>query len=135
MAAKEPFNPTTLIELFENSKFNFSIKSGIGFTLALAKTFDISNWLRDQLLNKDYSLERNALVYGLVKKGGFRNNEELKKFIKKIFDKYHNDEIMRIFRKLGDKNDLVFLEEKSRSADNKLGKEINKVMEKIRAKR
>ena len=42
---------------------------------------------------------------------------------------------MRIFRKLGDKNDLVFLEEKSRSADNKLGKEINKVMEKIRAKR
>ncbi|RPE08433.1 hypothetical protein EGT74_15400 [Chitinophaga lutea] len=68
IAAGEPFDSTLLIDLIERPEFNFSIKGGMAIVLSYAKTNDISDWLRDQLLNKPYALERIGLIPGLEKK-------------------------------------------------------------------
>lgn len=130
IGAAQPFDPALLIDIFETSDLNFSLKSGIAFTLVFAKTADISEWIRDQLLNKDYSLERSALVFGLEKKGGFKSDKELMIFIKKVFDKYHEEITFKLFIKFGDEDDFLFLEKKAKTSDSKLAKTIIKFIDK-----
>jgi len=132
MGAKEPINPSPLIELFDKTDLNFSLKSGIAYTLVFAKTQDISVWIKDQLLNKDYSIERSALIEGLNNKGRFSSAKELMNFIRKIFDKYHDEEVLKLFKKFGDHNDILFLENYLKSADKKLAKQIIKIIEAIK---
>ncbi len=128
MAAKEPFDPSLLIGLFENSELNHYLKSGIAFTLACAKTTDIAEWMKDQLLNKDFSSAKHGLISGLYEKGGFKDDKELMAFLKKIFDKYHNDTVLKLFKKYGDSDDFAFLENKAETSNEKLAKEIKKVL-------
>lgn len=130
--AKEPFDPSVLIDLFENSDLNFSLKSGIAFTLVEARTLPISKWMKDQLLNKEFSLERSALVAGLYAKGDFKSIPELMNFSKKIFDKYHNDIALKLFKKYGNQDDLAFLEIQAKKADKKLAKDLGKAIEALK---
>ena len=50
--------------------------------------------------------------------------------MRSIFDKYHNDTVLKIFRKLGDKDDMKFLQEKAEQYDGKTAKEIKKIIAK-----
>ena len=128
ISAKEPFDPTLLIDLFENSDLNFYLKTAIGLALAYGKTPDISGWLKNQLLTMEYSVERGVLVEGLFAKGGFKTEREYMDFLKLIFDKYHNDTVLKIFKKIGNAEDIQFLVDKSRLADAKLAKKIKKAL-------
>lgn len=131
MAANEPFDPSVLIKLFDETDFNYAVKSGIAYTLAFAKTTDISVWIKDQLLNKDYAIERSALVEGLNNKGRFSSAKELTNFLKKIFDKYHDEEVLKLFKEFGDNEDALFLKNKSETVDKKLSNQIEKVIKSI----
>lgn len=128
ISAEEPFDPAILIDLFETSDYNFSIKGGIAIVLSYAKTVDISDWIKEQLLNKPYSLERVGLVPGLEKKGGFNSSEELIKFLGLIFDKYSMNWLFDIYKKYADEDDIDFLLDKMNIADAKKKKEISKLI-------
>ena len=130
--AREPFDPALLINIFENSDLNFYLKSAVALTLSYARTPDISSWIKDQLSSKDYAVEKHGLIDGLRSKGGFRSDREFMDFLKEIFNKYHNNTVLKIFQKYGDKDDFKFLEEKAKTADLKLAKEIRKAIEKKR---
>ena len=134
MSARIPFDPALLIDIFENSDMNFHLKSGIALTLGHARTLDVSQWMRNKLLNEPFANENYGLVFGLYKKGGFETNADFMGFIKKIFDKYHSDEILKFFVKYGDGNDLLFLKEKVKTADKKFAKSIQKVIDKMSVK-
>ena len=129
-SAKECFDPSILLKLFEESDLVPEVKSSIGFAIILAKTGDISNWIKKQLLNNDYAYERSALVNGLIKRGGFKNEDELKKFLELILKKYPIA-VLEVYNKIGDKDDIDFLLEQMKIADKKLGKEIEKTLKKI----
>ncbi|HVU57559.1 MAG TPA: hypothetical protein VHD83_20995 [Puia sp.] len=130
MSAKRVFDPSLLIDLFENSDLNETIKAGIGLTLSYANTTDISEWMKDQLLDKELRMERYALIDGLLKKGKFSSVKEYMNFLKKIFDRYGGEDILKLFKKYGDKDDMLFLAEKAKKAEPKFAKAINKVIEK-----
>ena len=130
ISSSEPFPPDVLISLFE-SDLNFSLKSGIANALAYAKTGDISGWIKGQLLN-DYSTERSLLIDGLKTKGRFADNRELISFLKGIFDKYHDDAVLKLFKKYGNAEDIPFLKEKAELSEKKLAKAINKTIEGIK---
>lgn len=128
--AKEPFDPSLLIELFEKSNLNSSVKSGIGYAIILSKTGDISRWLKGHLLKKNITFENGALVMGLPERGGFKNRDELKEFLELIFEKYPIT-VLELYNKIGNKDDVDFLLEQIKKADKKLSKEIEKTLKKI----
>jgi hypothetical protein len=134
ISAKEPFDPAIIIDLFNRHDFNFSIKSGFEVALVYAPTEDISIWLKDQLLNHEYALERQILILGLPNKGGFKNENELIAFLKQIFDKYPIDTWFKVFKKYGSIDDIPFLQSKLEQVDKKIGKEIFKLISAIENK-
>ncbi len=133
----EPFDSGFLIGLFESPDYDLSIKWGIGNTIMLSKTKDVSGWVKDQLLNKPYSLERTSLFDNLLKKGVFKDKQELIGFLKKVFDKYKNyDEYLKIFEKNSTKEDVEFLRKKAKEIiESKLNKKLLKMIEKISSKK
>ncbi len=118
IGAKEPFNASVLIKLFDESNLNTTLKGSIATVLAYSRTQDISAWMKDQLLNKDYSYKRCTLVWGLNNKCRFKTAKELMDFIKKIFDKYHDEEVLKLFKKFGDETDVKFLREQVNKIDS-----------------
>jgi hypothetical protein len=116
IGAKEPFDPSPLIKLFDESDLNYALKDSIATALAYSKTQNISTWLKDQLLNKGYAHERCVLVGSLNNKGCFKTEKELMGFVKKIFDKYHDEEVLKLFKKFGDETDVKFLAEQASNA-------------------
>jgi hypothetical protein len=135
ISAKEPFDPAIIIDLFNRDDFNFSIKSGFEVALVYAPTEDISIWLKDQLLNHEYALERQILILGLPNKGGFKNENELIAFLKQIFDKYPIDTWFKVFKKYGSIDDIPFLQSKLEQVDKKIGKEIFKLISAIETRK
>lgn len=110
---KEPFDPTILIDLFENSTHNSSVKSMIAHTLSMAKTYDISNWILTQLLSNESAFERCALLRGLVLKASLKNVDELMDVLQQLFEKYILYELyQKIYSRFGRKNDVPSLETK-----------------------
>lgn len=128
--ARETFDPSPLIKLFEESDLNPTVKNSIGFVIIGSKTGDISKWLKKSLLEKHVAFENTALVSGLPKRGGFKDTIELKKFLKLIFEKYPIS-VLVLYDKIGDKDDVDFLLEQIKIADKKLSKEIEKTLKKI----
>lgn len=124
------FDPFVLIKLFENKELNFSIKSSIGFVIADANTKDISNWLKKQLSDKNFSLEKCSLINALPRKGGFKSNTELIEFVKGIFDNYiNNEDILKIFKKHGTYEDVIFLKNKLSTVNKPLQRKVQKVID------
>lgn len=135
-SAKAAFNPEVLIDLFENSAYNEQIKSSIGLVLAKAKTFNISDWIKDQLLSKPYAFERAALMDGLECKSGISTPESLVDFLKLIYDKYWwFESYQKMYKKYAQKEDILFLEEKIDHTNKRMVKEISKVIEGIRLRK
>lgn len=135
ISAEEPFDPSILIELFENGDYNFSIKGGIAIVLSSALTYDISSWIRDQLLNKPYALERVGLIPGLAKKGAFKTSEALIEFLELIFDKYAGDWLFDEYKKYANENRIDFLLDKINTSDSKLKKSITKLITAIQKRK
>jgi hypothetical protein len=79
----DQYNPKVLIELFEKSNLNETLKCTIGFVLSITNTSEIKDWLLSQLLDKEHSFGRAGLLDGIVPKGGFNTKDELKKFFLK----------------------------------------------------
>ncbi|MBO9563696.1 MAG: hypothetical protein J7621_13020 [Niastella sp.] len=131
-SAKTPFNPTVLIDLFINSSYNQTIKSTIGLVLAKANTLDISNWLLDQILNKDYSFERAALIDGLENKARITTVDSLIEVLQTIFNKYWwFESYQKLFKKYGRKEDIQFLKSKIDKLDKRMVREISNVINAI----
>jgi hypothetical protein len=113
IGADEPFDPTVLIDLFENSNYNKVIKCSISYVLAIAKTHDITNWFRDQLLLKKSAFERAGLLYGITNKAGITDRDELMGFLQHLFDKYsHFGTYQKLYQKYARLEDVIFLEQK-----------------------
>jgi hypothetical protein len=132
-SAGEQYDPSVLIDLFENSDHNETVKSCIGRVLSLTPTGNISGWLKYQLSHKPHSFGRAGLLDGIVPKGDFQSKEELKQFLIAIFDKYaYYEAFQRLFQKYGDPEDIPFLVLKSQQLENKrTAREIRKVADKI----
>lgn len=130
ISASEPFKPDVLIDLFENSSLNGSIKWGIGHVLAVSRTTDISDWLRRQLLNDKVLFERAGLVTALKKKGGFQSTDEYKAFLQSIFWKYPTD-VIDVYKKCLSKSDLDFFLEQLNRVDGSTKRQLEKILVKI----
>ncbi len=127
--AKDKFNPEVLLKLFERKDFDFSTKSVIGFTIIKAKTIDISEWIKNQLLHTEFGLEKISLVWGLPRKKIFKGQEDLMHFLTLIFDKYANtDEFLNLIKRFATKRDLPFLVAKVEIIDPKKIKLYNKII-------
>jgi hypothetical protein len=110
ISAQEPFDPAVLIDLFENSNYNEAIKWTLAYVLSISKTYDISTWLRNELLNNESSFERDGLIYDLTTKAGIKDVEELMFVLKKLFDKYcYFEGYLKLFGRYASKDDIVFL--------------------------
>jgi hypothetical protein len=133
ISATEPYDPSILIDLFENSSFNRTIKWGIAYVLSESKTKDISDWIIDQLLNKEVSFERAGLISGIEKKVGF-DETQINEFYKRIFDRYPMA-ILEYFKKKGTVADIDFLLDKFYIADKNIKKEIERVIKHIQKKK
>jgi hypothetical protein len=130
VSAKRAFDPSVLISLFDKSDLNFYLKSGIGIALAHGKTTDISQWLRNKLLNEPFAEENYSLIGGLFEKGKFKDVNDYMLFMRSIFDKYASEVLLKIFDKYGSKDDMKFLQEKAARLDIKLTKKINLIIKK-----
>ncbi len=133
VSAKHAFDPSLLIRLFDESDLNFHLKGGIGVALAYGRTTDISAWLRKKLGKEPFAPENWVLIEGLFTKGGFTDVNDYMSFMRSIFDKYHNESVLKIFAKYGNKEDIKFLEERAKTVDSKLAKKINTLLTKKHA--
>jgi hypothetical protein len=131
ISAAEPFDPTNLIDLYDKGGFHHYLKIGIAHALAYGKTSDISSWLRHRLASKELDTGNYGLIGGLQGKGGFKNVREMMDFSKRIFDLYPT---LDLFKKYGDDDDYLFLEEKAKTADPALAKKIKKLLDKKKLK-
>lgn len=132
ISADEPFDPSLLINLFQKSVYNTSIKFGLAYTLAMAKTYDIAEWMQETLVNHTQPFESVGLLFGLPAKGNFNNVAHLVSFLKTIFDKYSFfEQYFKLLKKYASKDDIPFLEERAKNADKKLSMEISKTIEAI----
>jgi hypothetical protein len=130
----DTYNPEVLIDLFENSDLNETLKSTIGYVLSISNTTDIKEWLLHQLSDNEHSFARAGLLNGIVKKGDFKTKEEVKHFLFQIFDKYsHYETFQKLVQKYSVMSDIPYIERKANEADNKRkSRELMKVAEKIR---
>ena len=113
ISSVEPFQSKALVDLFENSDYNEVVKWSIGYVLSISKTEDISNWILDQLLNKDSSFSRSSFLYAIEKKVDFKSKEEVMKLLKNIFDKYfYFENYKKIYKKYSELEDIKFLLQK-----------------------
>lgn len=133
----DKYNPAVLIDLFENSDLNETLKSTIGYVLSISNTTDIKDWLLSQLLDKEHSFGRAGLLNGIVPKGHFKTKDELKKFLFEIFDKYSNYEaFQKLVERYSSAGDINFIEQKAQEADTKTkARQLMKVAEKIRTRK
>jgi hypothetical protein len=132
ISAQEEFDPTLLIQLYEEREYNNSIKFGICYTLALAKTFDISNWMKEILMSHPETFGSGGLLHGLTTKANFKTSSEMLDFLKQIFDRYCDyEQFFKLFGKYGTKDDIPFLESKVEGANKTLVAYIEKTKGKI----
>lgn len=133
----DKYNPATLIDLFENSELNETLKSTIGYVLSISNTTDIKDWLLSQLLGKEHSFGRAGLLDGIVPKGHFKTKDELKKFLFEIFDKYsYYEAFQKLVQRYSLTDDIPFIELKAQEADtNTKARQLMKVAEKIRTRK
>ncbi len=132
ISADEPFDPLLLINLFQVSEYNDSIKFGIAYTLAMAKTFDIADWMKETAINHPYPFQSVGFLFGLATKGNFNSVDDLVDFLKTIFDKYSFfEQYFNLLKKYSSKDDIPFYVQKAKNADKKLSREISKTIEVI----
>jgi hypothetical protein len=136
ISAKEEFDPSLLINLFEKTNYNDSIKFGMSYTLSMAKTQNIAKWMKNTLISHPHPFESVGLLFGLPNKGGFINTSELIEFLKEIFDKYSFfEQYFKLFSKYGTKEDIPFLTKKFNPANKQLSQYLKKTIEKIEKKK
>jgi hypothetical protein len=136
IGAKEEFNPEVLIDLFENSDYNETIKCTIAYVLAISKTYNIADWMLNELINKGYAFERSGLLFGLTTKASITSTGNLIEVLKKLFDNYWEFEIyLKLFKKYGRKDDIPFLESKIKNGNKKIKNEISKIIEAIQKRK
>jgi hypothetical protein len=133
ITAKEPFDPEPLIEFFRQNIYNSSVMWGVAHVLSVSNTYDISKWLKDQLAKEHRTNERSGLVQGLLIKGGFKNDKELKDFLKKIYDKYPL-QVLDIFKKIGSEEDIPFFQEKLKPIERSESKDLKKLIQHLNKK-
>jgi hypothetical protein len=137
IAKTDQYDPGILIDLFENSNYNESIKWTIAYVLSITNTTPIGDWLLSQLLDKEHSFARAGLLAGIVLKGNFSSSDELRSFLLKIFDKYCRYEtFQKLIQKYAALEDVQIIEEKAAQiADKSTQKALQKVVDKIRARK
>jgi hypothetical protein len=116
ISAVEPFDPTIIIQLFETSSYNSSIKWTMAYVLAISKTHDISAYIKKQLLEQEGTFERAGFLYGLTKNAQIQSRAELVDILRQLFDKYCIfGTYQLLFKKYASVDDIPFLEERLRN--------------------
>jgi hypothetical protein len=129
ITTEEPFNPSVIIDLFENSDYNSTLKWTMAYVISISKVTDISDYIRDQLFNKPAAFERAGFLAAIDKNANFKSRQELMDALKKIFDKEsYFWEVFFLYRKYGRIEDIPFLEERRTTYDKKKAKELDKVI-------
>ncbi len=78
---RQPFSPSVLLELFENSKLNTTLKQTLAHVLSIAKLdIDLSSYIKKQLISKDASFSRVGFLSAIEKNANFKSREELMAF-------------------------------------------------------
>ena len=133
----DQYNPAVLINLFENSELNETLKNTIGHVLSFSNTTAIKDWLLSQLLDKEHSFGRAGLLGGIVPKGDFKTKDELKKFLFEIFDKYsYYETFQKLVQRYSSTDDIYFIEQKAQEANTiAKARQLMKVAEKIRTRK
>jgi len=133
ITTEEPFNPSVIIDLFENSDYNSTLKWTMAYVVSISKVNDISEYIRDQLFNKPATFESSGFLFALDKNANFKSKQELMDALRTIFDKYSYFEgVILFYKKYGGIEDIPFLEETRTAYDQKKAKEIDKVIDGIR---
>lgn len=130
------FEPKVIIDLFENSNYNSSLKWTMAHVLSISRVGDISKYITDQLFNKPATFERAGFLSSFEVNANFDTKDELINGIKKVFEKYSFFErIFLLFKKYGTLEDIPFLQDQLAKSDSKRGKEIKKIIESIKNKK
>ncbi len=111
---RQSFKPDVLIDLYENSDLNETLKQTIAHILSAGKVNNISTFLREKLLNEKMSLASAGFLSAIEGNCNFKSRFELMEFVKLIFDKFFfYESIEKIYGKYGWKDDIAFLEKRT----------------------
>lgn len=138
LAAREPFDPYTLIEIFERNEYSSGVLSTIAISLAEGNTYDISEWIKNELLNKPYDFKRTALLNAVTIKLGIKRKEDCITFLKQVFDKYHEvPYYITLFKYFANTDsDISYLESKLINIEKKENKkQIIKLIKNIKERK
>ena len=126
---EEDFDPKVIIDLFENTDYNSSLKWTMAYVLSISRVGDVSSYIKNQLFNKPENFERAGFLSALEANADFKSRDELVEALKRLFDKYiFHGKIFLLFRKFGRKEDIPFLEKRLKNSDKKKTREIEKVI-------
>jgi hypothetical protein len=133
---RKSFKPDVLIDLYENSDLNETLKQTIAHILSVGKVNDLSFYLKEKLLNEKASHTSAGFLSAIAGNCNFKSRFELMEFVKLIFDKFFfYESIEKIYVKYGWKDDIAYLENKLAECGNskdakRIGRMINKIIAK-----
>lgn len=118
--AEKPFDGKILMQLFDNDDSSDSLKWAIGNTIASASVLNIEGWLEMKLNASQQGKQNEMLIYAAVKYFDYVKAEII---LKKLFDIYPL-QVADVFSKLGNGEDLKFLQIKSKNYSGEVHKQI-----------
>ena len=131
--AKNPFDGTTLIKLFDSDDASFNLKWAIADTIARSQATNVTDWVEQRLSVNRPSKECEMLIYAAMRLFSYEKARSIFLRLFKIFPL----QIADAFTKIGTDDDLMFLRVNNKEFDrevqtaigdyaNKLGKRLRK---------
>lgn len=136
ISTSSSYDPTILIELYEMSGLNDTLKNTIAYVLAVSDTEDISSWILTELFSNEPASKSSGLLFALPTKCDIKSAKDLVGFLKRLFDKYAYYEIFqKMLRAYAQIEDVDFLEQKAVSSEKRIARETFKTIEFIRGRK
>ncbi|MCG2618155.1 hypothetical protein LZZ85_27895 [Terrimonas sp. NA20] len=126
--AEKPFNGKILMQLFDSEESSDGLKWAIGNTIASASVLNIEGWLEAKLNASQQGKQNEMLIYAAAKYFDYVKAESL---FKKLFDIYPL-QVADVFSKVGNGEDLKFLQLKSKNYSGEVHKQIVKYIAQLK---
>lgn len=126
--AEKAFDGKLLMQLFDSEKSSESLKWAIANTIASANVLGIEEWLEAKLNGHKQGKENEMLIYAVAKYIDYEKSEII---LKKLFDIYPL-QVADVFSKMGKKDNLKFLELKSKNYSGEVFKQLVKYINKLK---
>lgn len=118
--AEKPFDGKILMQLFDNDDSSDSLKWAIGNTIANANVLNIKDWLEAKINSPQQGKRNEMLIYAAAKYFDYVKAEII---LKNMFDIYPL-QVADVFSKVGNAEDLKFLQLKSKTYGGEVHKQI-----------